>query len=124
LEEAVKKACMESRQSGKSVATELSTMISPMVAELQKIVLSETASIDEKLQAAALAQKILSKAVLAEISTGKTAATRAHIGLQKDLLTQRRKEQSDKRAKRQAKVAQKLAETEQQLGGLDGIITN
>ena len=38
LEEAVKKACMESRQSGKSVATELSTMISPMVAELQKIV--------------------------------------------------------------------------------------
>jgi hypothetical protein len=91
-------------------------MISPMVEALQKIVLSETASTEEKLSAASLAQKILSKAVLAEISTGKTAATRAHIGLQKDLLTQRRKEQSDKRAKRAAQVAEQLRQAERELG--------
>jgi len=113
---------MDSKQSGKSVVKELASMITPMVEELQKIVLSETATVDEKLAAGSLAQQILSKAVLAESSTRKRQAARAHTKLQKDLLAQRRQEIADKRARKQQKIALRLAETEQQIGGVN--VTN
>jgi hypothetical protein len=121
LDSAVKKADIISKQSGKSLVTELSTMITPMVEELNRIVLSSTATVDEKLQAASLAQQILSKAVLAEASVRKRAAAKKHTALQEKLLEQRKIEQSERRARKQQKIARKLAETEQHLGGVNVI---
>ncbi len=106
---------MDSKQSGKSVVKELASMITPMVEELQKIVLSETATVDEKLAAGSLAQQILSKAVLAESSVRKRSIARKHTALQEKLLVQRQQEQSEKRARKQARIAEQLRIAEKEI---------
>jgi hypothetical protein len=116
MEQAVQKADAISKQSGKSLVSELAPMISPMVEALQKIVLSETASTEEKLQAASLAQQILSKAVANETNARKQSVAGKHVRVQKDRLAERTAKQADKRAKRAAQVAEQLRQAERELG--------
>jgi hypothetical protein len=116
LDSAVRKADAISKQSGKSLVTELAPMISPMVEALQKIVLSETASTEEKLSAASLAQQMLSKIVANETNARKQSVARSHVRVQKDRLAERTAKQADKRAKRAAQVAEQLRQAERELG--------
>ena len=113
---------MDSKQSGNSVVKELASMITPMVEELQKIVLSETATVDEKLAAGSLAQQILSKAVANESSVRHRSSMKKHTKLQERLLEQRKIEAAERKVKKQQKIALRLAETEQQIGGVN--VTN
>jgi hypothetical protein len=111
---------MDSKQSGNSVVKELASMITPMVEELQKIVLSETATVDEKLAAGSLAQQILSKAVANESSVRHRSSMKKHTKLQERLLEQRKIEREERRAKKAAKVAETLRQAEEELRSANG----
>jgi hypothetical protein len=117
LEQAVRRACMDSKQSGNSVVKELASMITPMVEELQKIVLSETATVDEKLAAGSLAQQILGKAVLAESSARKRSVARLEDKGRKARLELRKQAIAERKAKKHAKIEAQLEEARRQIEG-------
>lgn len=108
---------MDSKQSGNSVVKELASMITPMVEELQKIVLSETATVDEKLAAGSLAQQILGKAVLAESSARKRSVARLEDKGRKARLELRKQAIAERKAKKHAKIEAQLEEARRQIEG-------
>jgi hypothetical protein len=120
LESAISKSVMESKQQGRKASSVLVQYLPSVAAEMERLATSPDSSPADKLAAAQVLAKLVSRTICAEASVRRKATARKHTALQEKRLAERQQERADKKAKRQAQVAEQLAETARQLGGTDG----
>jgi len=109
---AIRRSVMEAAQKGTKASSILAEKIPNVAAEMEKIVTSPDSSPSEKLEAAKVLAKLHSRTVALENGLRRRAVANAEDRGRKARLELRKQEREEKRARKQARIAEQLRRAE------------